>query len=76
MGVCYEGICWGHEYYTTDGTCGSQNGDRKCAGKWGDCCSVDGRCGTGREFCSRETCQSGNCKGREQAEAEDQNQTL
>ncbi|KAK3314008.1 hypothetical protein B0H66DRAFT_567588 [Apodospora peruviana] len=60
-GICYEGVCWGHKVYTTDGTCGEQNGGRQCAGKWGDCCSKDGRCGTGDEFCAEAKCQSGNC---------------
>ncbi|KAK4442107.1 hypothetical protein QBC34DRAFT_313805, partial [Podospora aff. communis PSN243] len=60
-GVCYEGACWGHKVYTTDGACGRGHGGRQCAGKWGDCCSVDGACGTGAPFCSEARCQSGNC---------------
>ncbi|KAJ3496106.1 hypothetical protein NLG97_g2910 [Lecanicillium saksenae] len=70
-GVCYEGACWGHKRFTTDGTCGSQNQDRKCAGKWGDCCSIDGKCGTGPDFCGIEKCQSGNCEGQGQSDQQD-----
>ena len=34
---------------------------RMCAGKWGDCCNMDGVCGTGPDFCSMCTCSMGNC---------------
>ncbi|KAK1829982.1 hypothetical protein QBC39DRAFT_243621, partial [Podospora conica] len=60
-GICYEGACRGHDVFTTDGTCGYQNEHRRCVGKWGDCCNVDGKCGTGWDFCENEQCQSGNC---------------
>jgi len=60
-GICYEGACWGHKTFTTDGTCGHQNEGRQCAGKWGDCCGVDGLCGSGEAFCAETNCQSGNC---------------
>jgi hypothetical protein len=33
----------------------------KCDGKWGNCCGIDGRCGTGKSFCGLGECQSGNC---------------
>lgn len=72
-GVCYEGACWGHKYYTTDGKCGKQHGDSKCAGKWGDCCSIDGQCGTGPEFCAESKCYSGSCEV-ESPSAEDANE--
>jgi hypothetical protein len=32
-----------------------------CAGKWGDCCNMDGVCGTGPEFCSWCLFSVGNC---------------
>ncbi|KAL6858211.1 hypothetical protein ACO1O0_005667 [Amphichorda felina] len=60
-GTCYEGACPGHKTYTTDGTCGYQNANRLCAGIWGDCCSFDGECGSGPDYCSQGKCQSGNC---------------
>ncbi|OAL54647.1 hypothetical protein IQ07DRAFT_628421 [Pyrenochaeta sp. DS3sAY3a] len=60
-GTCFEGGCLGDKSYSTDGTCGSQHGDRLCAGKWGDCCNFEGKCGTGASFCSLTSCQSGNC---------------
>ncbi|KAI1111929.1 carbohydrate-binding module family 50 [Nemania sp. NC0429] len=60
-GTCYEGYCAGHRVYTTDGTCGYRHGYRRCAGKWGDCCNMDGKCGTGEAFCGWGTCSSGNC---------------
>lgn len=42
-GTCYEGYCLGDTVYSTDGTCGYQHGGRLCAGKWGDCCNMDGK---------------------------------
>jgi hypothetical protein len=51
----------GDKAWSTDGTCGYQPGNRRCAGKWGDCCSKEGRCGTGENFCATGQCQSGNC---------------
>ncbi|KAF1842320.1 carbohydrate-binding module family 18 protein [Cucurbitaria berberidis CBS 394.84] len=60
-GTCFEGACLGDKVYSTDGTCGSQHGSRRCAGKWGDCCNFDGKCGTGDAFCGTKSCQSGNC---------------
>ncbi|KAF2271267.1 uncharacterized protein EI97DRAFT_497345 [Westerdykella ornata] len=59
--TCYEGACVGDTVYSTDGTCGYQHGNRLCAGKWGDCCNIEGACGTGSEFCGLDVCQSGNC---------------
>ncbi|KAK1499110.1 hypothetical protein CTAM01_07031 [Colletotrichum tamarilloi] len=61
-GTCWEGICWGHKVYTTDGTCGYANGNRKCAGKQGTCCSIYGRCGRYEDFCGAGVCQSGDCE--------------
>ncbi|KAI1123310.1 hypothetical protein F5Y10DRAFT_281060 [Nemania abortiva] len=61
-GTCWEGLCPGHKIYTTDGNCGYQHNYSQCAGKWGDCCSLEaGKCGTGDDFCSEGKCQSGNC---------------
>lgn len=62
-GVCYEGLCPGHKIYTTDGNCGLDYGYASCAGKWGDCCSLKGRCGKGADFCGDGKCQLGNCTG-------------
>ncbi|TIC91062.1 hypothetical protein CH35J_011147 [Colletotrichum higginsianum] len=50
-GICYEGYCLGDTIYSTDGTCGRDYGNRDCVGRWGSCCSMDGRCGTGDAFC-------------------------
>ncbi|GJD05035.1 glycosyl hydrolase family 18 [Colletotrichum higginsianum] len=60
-GICYEGYCLGDTIYSTDGTCGRDYGNRDCVGRWGSCCSMDGRCGTGDAFCSLFTCQQGDC---------------
>ncbi|CAA9966660.1 hypothetical protein PTMSG1_10019 [Pyrenophora teres f. maculata] len=60
-GTCYEGLCPGDKVYSTDGTCGVNHGNRLCAGKWGDCCNFNGKCGTGSAFCGIDSCQSGNC---------------
>ncbi|KAI1473178.1 carbohydrate-binding module family 50 [Daldinia caldariorum] len=60
-GTCYEGICFGDKIYSTDGKCGYKHGSRLCAGKHGDCCSIDGKCGTGPDFCGEGVCQSGKC---------------
>lgn len=60
-GTCYEGTCLGDDIYSTDNTCGYEHGHRRCAGKWGDCCGIQGRCGTGSAFCSKQVCLSGNC---------------
>lgn len=60
-GTCYEGACAGNAVYSTDGTCGTTHGNRLCAGKWGDCCHLNGTCGTGDAFCGTSVCQMGNC---------------
>ncbi|CEJ93721.1 hypothetical protein VHEMI09292 [[Torrubiella] hemipterigena] len=62
-GTCYEGICFGHKWYTTDGLCGENHNESRCRGKWGDCCSIDGKCGSGADFCSKSRCYSGKCDG-------------
>ncbi|RDL31534.1 DUF1929-domain-containing protein [Venustampulla echinocandica] len=48
---------------TTDGTCGSSNGNTVC-GDWpnGNCCSMYGFCGNTSAHCGA-GCQSGNCVG-------------
>jgi hypothetical protein len=60
-GTCYEGVCQGDLVYSTDGTCGQYHGFRSCAGRWGNCCSIEGRCGTGPEYCGLFRCQNGDC---------------
>ncbi|KAK1703501.1 hypothetical protein BDP67DRAFT_549741 [Colletotrichum lupini] len=60
-GTCYEGDCVGDTVYSTDGTCGQDYGFRVCAGRWGSCCSLDGRCGTGDAFCGLFACPDGDC---------------
>jgi len=60
-GTCWEGACLGDKVYSTDGTCGWQHGGRLCPARWGDCCRMDGTCGTGESFCGIATCQSGKC---------------
>jgi hypothetical protein len=60
-GTCYEGVCQGDLIYSTDGTCGQDHGLRLCAGRWGNCCSIDGRCGTGPEYCGLFRCTDGDC---------------
>lgn len=60
-GTCYEGACAGNRIFSTDGTCGSEYGDRRCTGVWGDCCNVNGKCGSGGGFCGMDVCQSGKC---------------
>ncbi|KAH8904975.1 hypothetical protein BR93DRAFT_882330, partial [Coniochaeta sp. PMI_546] len=59
--TCYEGACLGDRVYSIVGTCGSLHGDRLCVGKWGNCCSLEGRCGTGPDYCGQKVCQSGSC---------------
>ncbi|KAH7035345.1 uncharacterized protein B0I36DRAFT_360730 [Microdochium trichocladiopsis] len=60
-GICYEGLCYGDKIWSTTGDCGKQHGYKKCAGKWGDCCNAQGRCGTGPDFCGIGNCQLGDC---------------
>lgn len=48
--------------YSLDGTCGPANGDKICAGKWGDCCSYNGWCGNGTDYCAQSNCQNGACE--------------
>ncbi|KAI6711740.1 hypothetical protein JHW43_005748 [Diplocarpon mali] len=46
---------------TTDGTCGSSNGNTICAGSdYGNCCSMYGFCGSTSAHCGA-GCQSGKC---------------
>src|SRR5882757_3405659 len=60
-GTSYESACAGDNVYSTDGTCSYLYGNRICAGRWGDCCNMDGACSTGSDFCGVDVCQSGNC---------------
>ncbi|KAK2055942.1 hypothetical protein LY76DRAFT_475636, partial [Colletotrichum caudatum] len=55
-GTCYKGFCPGDALYTSDGKCGADHGMRQCAGKRGDCCSMDGERGTGPDFCGTGKC--------------------
>lgn len=67
-GICYEGLCAGHDVYTTDGTCGHFNNGRNlraCAPKWGACCSFEGRCGDGPSYCGLGNCSFGACEARQ-----------
>ncbi|GKU10105.1 hypothetical protein FLAG1_08927 [Fusarium langsethiae] len=49
---------------TEDGICGQKiNFTKTCVGSdFGDCCGLDGKCGSGEEFCG-DNCQDGNCFG-------------
>ncbi|KAJ3065068.1 hypothetical protein HDU98_011535 [Podochytrium sp. JEL0797] len=50
---------------TTDATCGSNNGGHSCLGSmWGNCCSVNGWCGSTSAYCGT-GCQGayGSCTG-------------
>ncbi|PVH95053.1 carbohydrate-binding module family 18 protein, partial [Periconia macrospinosa] len=61
-GTCYEGACEGFpSKYSLNGTCGPKNDGKMCAGKWGNCCSLSGQCGTGTDFCGKGKCYSGAC---------------
>ena len=60
-GTCYEGVCAGDLIYSTDGTCGQDHGLRSCTGRWGNCCSYAGQCGTGPAYCGLFNCQEGDC---------------
>lgn len=60
-GTCYKGACEGDSVFSTTGQCGSQNGNKQCAGVWRDCCNAAGKCGTGEDFCGTAVCQLGNC---------------
>ncbi|KAF9889729.1 hypothetical protein FE257_007035 [Aspergillus nanangensis] len=47
---------------STNGKCGPSHGDTTCEGSgFGDCCSREGKCGSGEEYCSYENCASGKC---------------
>ncbi|KAK7926866.1 hypothetical protein PG985_003864 [Apiospora marii] len=52
------------ERETTDGQCGFllQHTVITCAGEWGNCCSLDGNCGTGKAFCGMGNCLWGECE--------------
>jgi len=62
-GTCFNGACngGGADVYAVDGKCGPRNGNRQCGGRWGECCSFNGVCGSGVEFCGKGNCESGNC---------------
>ncbi|KAI9050602.1 hypothetical protein LZ554_005761 [Drepanopeziza brunnea f. sp. 'monogermtubi'] len=45
---------------TTDGTCGTSNGNTVCGSLWNDCCSMYGFCGNTSAHCGA-GCQSGKC---------------
>ncbi|WYZ36505.1 hypothetical protein EsH8_II_000011 [Colletotrichum jinshuiense] len=55
-GTCYEGDCVGDTVYSTDGRCRQAYSNCECTGRWGSCCSLDGRCSIGDAFCSLFTC--------------------
>ncbi|KAF6826083.1 hypothetical protein CMUS01_09576 [Colletotrichum musicola] len=60
-GTCHAGACEGADRWSLDGNCGWRHGGVGCAGKWGDCCSLEGKCGTGEDFCGIGKCDTGNC---------------
>ena len=61
-GTCYSGACEGFpDQYSMNGKCGKQNKNLLCGGKWGTCCDISGKCGSGESFCGVGKCQSGNC---------------
>ncbi|PKS06189.1 hypothetical protein jhhlp_007506 [Lomentospora prolificans] len=61
-GTCYEGNCPGHMVYTTDGKCSPDpRVAGACAGKWGQCCNLEGKCGTGEGYCDDKHCWTGEC---------------
>ncbi|KAH7116511.1 hypothetical protein B0J13DRAFT_205577 [Dactylonectria estremocensis] len=67
---CTPNLCWkgaGKCYFrvvvSTDGICGivkDRHTLRMC-GEWGDCCNLQGRCGSGPDFCGKGVCQAGEC---------------
>lgn len=61
-GTCFSGSCMGFpSEYSMDGKCGVQGNNKLCGGKWGECCNLQGQCGTGDSFCAQNKCQGGNC---------------
>ncbi|KAF1942657.1 hypothetical protein EJ02DRAFT_308073, partial [Clathrospora elynae] len=61
-GTCFSGACQGFpSEYSMDGKCGYQNNMLLCGGKWGTCCGIAGKCGTGEAFCGVGKCQNCNC---------------
>ncbi|KAH6885402.1 hypothetical protein B0T10DRAFT_462449 [Thelonectria olida] len=65
-GICYESACPGHKVYTTDGKCYEPGRWlRACAGKWGECCRVEGECGNGPSYCGQGNCVYGKCTDQE-----------
>jgi hypothetical protein len=61
-GTWFEGACaMEPSGLSLDGTCGPNAGNTRCAGKWGSCCSYNGVCGSGDDFCSKDNCYSGAC---------------
>ncbi|KAL0934897.1 uncharacterized protein CTRU02_209488 [Colletotrichum truncatum] len=60
-GNCHSGACEGGNIWSLDGRCGWRHRGLGCAGRWGDCCNLEGLCGTGDEFCGVGNCDMGNC---------------
>ncbi|RAK80817.1 carbohydrate-binding module family 18 protein [Aspergillus fijiensis CBS 313.89] len=47
---------------STDGRCGPSFGHSTCTGtSFGDCCNLDGWCGSTFDYCGADTCISGSC---------------
>nr|OQO32442.1 hypothetical protein B0A51_00230 [Rachicladosporium sp. CCFEE 5018] len=43
--------------FSLDGKCDVEGGNKTCAGsKFGECCSMEGLCGNGHDFCSENKC--------------------
>ncbi|KAI8665242.1 LysM domain-containing protein [Fusarium sp. Ph1] len=63
--LCYRGAgnCFLRVITSTDGICGLVK-DRhtlRVCGKWGDCCNLQNKCGSGPDFCGKGVCQAGEC---------------
>ncbi|PGH05049.1 hypothetical protein GX51_03146 [Blastomyces parvus] len=65
-GNCYSGACdTSLGGVSTDGTCGPKfPGNMTCVGSaYGDCCSIQGFCGSSSRHCGVASCYSGKCEG-------------
>ncbi|KAF4462701.1 CFEM domain-containing [Fusarium albosuccineum] len=63
--LCYKGAgdCELRVIVSTDGICGLVEGRHtlRVCGEWGDCCNLQGKCGSGPDFCGDGICQAGEC---------------
>ncbi|KAF4986294.1 hypothetical protein FDECE_16027 [Fusarium decemcellulare] len=61
---CVQGCnCELRVVVSTDGICGLVEGRHtlRVCGEWGDCCNLQGKCGSGPDFCGEGICQAGEC---------------